>query len=97
MKMAKASKDDLDRVQKFFELIEEVVEWGTYAPDSETETKQVDDEQLVDLIRKQWGLVGPSWRRVVYSADILIRSCCDPDSDTLEWRPDLRTDAGGLP
>lgn len=29
------------------------------------------------------------WRRVVWAADILIDTCCDPTEDTLQWSPYL--------
>ncbi len=31
-----------------------------------------------------------SWRRVVWGFSILVDNCCDPDSDVLEWSPELR-------
>lgn len=92
MKMAKASKEDLDQVRQFFDMLEEVIEYGTFTkPDDDSE--DISDEQFVSLIRKAWNTrgegVGTAWRRVVYGCDILIDNCCDPAADTLEWRPDI--------
>lgn len=97
IKMAKADKDDLRRVREFFEMIEEVCEYGTYTKPNdeiEDESVSVDAAILEDLIAKMWGHHGPgvasSWRRVVFGCEILIDNCCDPAADTLEWRPDIR-------
>ncbi|NQT37713.1 MAG: hypothetical protein HQ581_09505 [Planctomycetes bacterium] len=98
MKMTKATEDDIKRVNLFFLMLEEVIEEETYTPpndDGDGVTEPVDDERLAQLVRQFWGRtgpgVGPSWRRVVRGADMLIRNCCDPDARTLEWRPDLRS------
>lgn len=97
VKMAKASKEDMDRVRRFMEMIEEVMEHGTYTEpddDDEEESEPVGTERLFELIEDAWNPtgqgVGTSWRRVVYGCEILIDNACDPDADTLEWRPDLK-------
>jgi len=97
MKMAKADKEDIDGVTDFFLMLEEVIEYGTFTrpnPDEEEISEDVDDKRIVELIRAAWGErgpgVGPSWRRVVMGCAVLIDNCCDPDADTLEWRPDVR-------
>lgn len=97
MKMAKADKEDIDRVTAFFLMLEEAIEYGTFTrpnPDEEEVSEDVDAERIVELIRGAWGErgpgVGPSWRRVVMGCAVLIDNCCDPDADTLEWRPDVR-------
>ena len=93
VKIAKASKDDIDRVIEFFTMLEETIEYGTHTPDPEGESVRIDDAKIVELIRNAWGTfgpgVGPSWRRVVYACAVLIDNACDPDADTLEWRPDI--------
>ena len=94
MKMAKASKDDIDQIAKFFHMLEEAIEQGTYTPSDEAEPEPVDAERLMELICRAWAHHGPdvgtSWRRVVWGCDTLISNCCDPDSDVLEWRKDVR-------
>ncbi len=94
MKMAKASADDLRRVREFFEMLEEVIERRTYTTDEDTgEPQIIDDERLLALIRQMWSERGlgvvSSWFRVVYGCQVLIDNCCDPDADTLEFRPDI--------
>lgn len=94
MKMAKASRDDIERLTTFFLMLEEALEYGTYTPpNQETEFERIDDERILELIREAWGQygpgVGPSWRRVVMGCGILIDNCCDPEADTLEWRKDV--------
>ncbi len=94
VKMAKASPDDLKRVREFFQVIEEVIEWGTFFNQYTEHSMEVSDEELVEKIREMWNERGPgvgsSWRRVVTGCEVLINNCCDPDSDVLEWKPELK-------
>ena len=98
MKMAKASKDDIDRCRKLFQFIEEYMDHGTFTPENdETEEESVEltEDEFVRMLKGFWGGrfkpagVDCSWRRVVLGCDILIDNVCDPDSDTLEWKPEL--------
>jgi len=101
MRMAKASKDDIDRLRKFFQMIEEVMDYGTLThpptgPDGEGAEEEVDDIRLCELIREHWGHRGPgvgagSWFRVVFGVDVLIDNCCDPDLDYLEFKPEIKS------
>ena len=100
MKMAKASKDDLLRVRQFMELCDEWFEHGTHTPENdETEEESIEltEEEFVEKLREMWGRrfqqsvsgVGSSWFRVIWGCDVLIDCVCDPDADTLEWKPEL--------
>ncbi|MBL8815993.1 MAG: hypothetical protein JNL58_08170 [Planctomyces sp.] len=97
MKMAKASKDDIEKTIKFFQFIEEFMEYGTHTPenhDAEEESIDLTDEDFVERLRAFWGGrfqpagVDASWRRVVFGCDVLIDNVCDPNADTLEWKPE---------
>lgn len=97
LKMAKASKQDIERCIKFFQFIEEFFEHGTHTPendDEEEESIDLSDEDFVKRARALWGGPGEpagvdsSWRRVVHGCDTLIDNVCDPDADCLELRPD---------
>lgn len=97
VKMAKASKDDIQHVIKFFRFIEEFMEYGTHTVENEeAEEDSIDltDEQFVAMLRKMWGGrfqpvgVDCMWSRVVFGCDILIDNCCDPEADCLELRQD---------
>jgi hypothetical protein len=94
LKMAKASPEDLRIVRDFFQMLEEVIEYGTFTAGEDAESERVDDERLSEMIRDRGNDRGPgvgsAWRRVVYGADILIKNCCDPELDHLEWRKDVR-------
>lgn len=95
MKLAKASEADLNQVREFFQMIEEIIEYGTYTPDDPDLSEEVvDAERFMELVRKRWNEYGPgvgsSWRRVVFGCETLIANCCDPDADVLEWRPEIR-------
>jgi len=98
MRMAKASKEDIEKCIQFFNFIEEFMEHGTFTPfneEFEEESIELDDNQFVERLRKMWG--GPfrrpgvdcSWRRVVNGCDILIDNVCDPNASTLEWKPEI--------
>ncbi len=98
VKMAKASKDDIDRCRKFFQFVEEFMEYGTHTPENdEVEEDSIDltDEMFVEKLREMWGGrmvrrpgVDTSWNRVVWGCDILIDNVCDPNSDVLDWKPE---------
>ena len=95
VKQAKASEGDIDSVLSFFRMVEEFVEYGTHAVDldGDGESKEIDDEEFVELVREAWNERGPgvgsSWTRVVLGCSTLIDNCCDPAASTLEWRPDI--------
>lgn len=98
VKMAKASPDDIQKVREFFQFLEEYFEYGTHTPESEEfEEESVDltPEQFVELLGRKWGGrfkpagVDAAWSRVVFGCEILIQNVCDPDADTLEWKPSI--------
>lgn len=97
VKMAKASKEDIQKTIAFFRFIEEFMEYGTHTPENdEVEEESIDlsDEDFVERLRAMWGCrfkpagVDCSWSRVVFGCDILIDNVCDPNADTLEWKPE---------
>lgn len=97
LKMAKASKDDIQKTIEFFRFIEEFMEYGTHTPENEdVEEDSIDltDEKFVEMLRKMWGGrfkpvgVDCMWSRVVFGCDMLINNCCDPESDCIELRKD---------
>lgn len=95
VKMAKPTEEDFSRVREFLDMIEEVMEYGTYTPpndDGEEISEIIGSERLLELIEAAWGGpgqigVGVSWRRVVWGGKVAIDNCCDPDADVLEWLP----------
>jgi len=96
MKMARATGDDFERVMRFFQMLEEVVEYGTYTPpDDENEevSEDVDDARLSELIHEAWNTTGPgvgsAWRRVVFGGQLAIDQLTDPNCRHLEIRPDI--------
>ena len=105
VKMAKATKDDIERCRKFFQFVEEFFEYGTHTPESdefEEESIDLTDEDFVGRLREMWGGrfrpagVDCSWSRVVYGCDILIDNVCDPNADTLEWKPEYDEKLGAV-
>lgn len=98
VKMAKASKDDIERCRKFFQFVEEFMEYGTHTPENdevEEDSLDLTDEMFVEKLREMWGGrmvrrlgVDTCWTRVVVGCDMLIDNCCDPEADCLELRQD---------
>ncbi|TWU15051.1 hypothetical protein [Allorhodopirellula heiligendammensis] len=98
MKMARASKDDLDRMIAFMQFIEEFMDYGTHTPQNdeyEEESIELTDEGFAERLRELWGRrfghhgVDIAWSRVVFGCGVLIDNVCDPNADTLEWKPEL--------
>lgn len=89
LKMAKASKEDFERINGFFLGLEEMLENRRHAETGEW----VEDEEIMEWIRDKWGMrragVGTSWRRVVHGGEMVMDNACDPNCDVLEWRPDI--------
>lgn len=99
MKMAKASKDDIQRCILFFQFVEEYFEEGTHTPSDTDEPERLTESDFVDRLREMWGGrwkppgVDCAWGRVVFGCNILIDNVCDPAKDVLELRPDLASAA----
>lgn len=74
MKMAKADKAEWERVMKFVQELEEEIKYP-----------EKTDEELGKWVRN-----APCMFRVVFGYQVLVDNCADPDSDTLEWRPELK-------
>ena len=88
-----------DKTCKFFNMIEEFIEYGTHTPendDYEEESIELDDAKFVELVRSMYGGrfkpdgVDVAWRRVVFGCDILIDNCCNPDEGHLAFKPEIR-------
>ena len=99
VRMAKATQDDVDLVVKFFQLIEEYMEYGTYTPPAdefEEESMELTDDVFVHYLRAMWGgghenkrSVDSAWSRVVNGYAVLVDNVCDPNSDVLEYKPEI--------
>lgn len=93
MKIAKASDDDIRRVREFFQMLEEIEQYGTYTPSADAAEIQVGDETFRKLIVDQWGVregVRTSWSRVLFGFEVLLDNCCDPNLDYLDWKPEFK-------
>jgi hypothetical protein len=95
MKMAKASKDDIEKMVHFMQFIEEFMEYGTYTADEESESLEIDLEAFHEKLRVHWGGrfrhhgVDCAWGRVVFGCQVLIDNLCDPAADVLEVKPEI--------
>lgn len=73
MKMAKASKEEWEKVMKFAtELTDEI------------DCPSMSNEELGRWVRKS-----PPLFRIVFGYEVLVNNCCDPKLDTLEWKPEI--------
>lgn len=71
--MAKADHAEWQRVMDFVNELEQQVK------DAQS------DEKLGEWVRKNHVWCG----RVVYGFRVLVDNACDPDKDTLEWKPEI--------
>lgn len=100
VKMAKASKDDVDRLIKFFEWLETVCDEGvdnSKPYDEESDSyPEIEDDEAMEAIKAEFSrwtrrpTVAGSWRRVVWGFATLCDNVCDPSSDVLEWKPEIK-------
>ncbi len=101
VKMAKASADDVQRVINFFEWLETFCDEGvdnSKPYDEENDCfPELEDEAAMDAIKAEFSrwtrrpTVAASWRRVVWGFSILCDNVCDPSSDVLEWKPEIKS------
>lgn len=98
VRMAKASKEDIQKVIEFFQFIEEYFEYGTHTPENdevEEESIELSESDFVERLSKLWGGrfkpvgVDCMWSRVVFGCDNLIDNVCDPNLDYLEFKPEI--------
>jgi len=58
------------------------------AAEKRCEPSEIDDRLvLYDAITAMYQRCDLHWNRVLWSADILIYNCCDPDKKYLDWHP----------
>lgn len=86
MRMAKASKADINALRKFLLMLEQLCE------ETDESFQDYDNQAIVSRVRQAFGNVNVStgWRRVVEGADILIDTVCDPEKDYLDYKPELK-------
>jgi DNA polymerase-3 subunit epsilon len=101
MRMAKASKADINEITRFFNLWEYLVEseWCIDALGDDDEDKkhltEFSENGIVDpelFFQKWYRLIDFRWRRVVLGCDLLIDNCCDPEKDYLAIKEDFAND-----
>lgn len=98
MKVTKLPKEDLIRLDKFMEMLYEVLNDGTYTEGEESEPELVSPERFMELAKEHW--FGSDWFRsnqlmglyniLSIGYRTLIDNACDPDVNYIEWRPDVK-------
>lgn len=93
MNMAKASQEEIDRaieLTHYLQATADVRNYETpYFPDTD---EPFDDEDPKDL-RKFYDEVRrlcPGLMRVTFGFQVLVDNACDPNEDTLTWKPGIR-------
>lgn len=71
--MAKAPQDEWEKVMRFVNELEDEIKY-----------RQMTDAELGAWVRK-----APPLSRTVFGYSVLIDNCCDPDADTLQWKPEI--------
>lgn len=56
-----------------------------FANDLEDQVKELDDAKLGRWVREHYVWLG----RTLYGYRVLVDNCADPNSDTLEWKPEI--------
>ena len=101
MQMARASKEEAERLIEFLQFIEEFMAYGTPTPksgDEEADPIDIDDEEFLLKLRAMWGgpferdrgKVDACWMRVVFGYLVLHDNVCNQESDILELRSDWK-------
>jgi hypothetical protein len=75
MKMAKASKEEWERVMRFSNELE-----------ANIENLNMSDKQLGAWVRTN----APCMRRVVFGYQVLVDNCADPNQDVLDFKPEIK-------
>jgi hypothetical protein len=91
MKMAKASKEEIDDANELSNRIDSLLDYSVYGDDPEEPVEHDDDkidQRVGALVRKYYERHGGLFR-IVFGYAVLVDSVCDPDADTLEWKKDL--------
>ena len=78
MKVGKADRKEWEEVMKFMQGLEQK------CPDWE-----VDDKDLGVWVREQFENIEGGMFRVVFGYQVLVDNACDPDSDVLEFKPEI--------
>ncbi len=75
MKIAKADPEEIAAVNQFMRELEDEIKYP-----------EKSDEEL-----REWIKNAPCLFRVVFGYQVLLDNCCDPDADTLEWKPEIKS------
>jgi hypothetical protein len=90
MKQAKPSADECRKFLEFMQGLESIIENGE-CPDPDSEPFDIRDaNELVGWLYHQWHSIGPIWQRVFFAGQTAMENACDPNADTLEWKPELK-------
>lgn len=82
MKMAKATKEDIAMMQRFFDTLENHIDNG-----DDTASDQALARYVRTAIR---GHLASARNRVILGCDLLIDTVCDPDKTYLDYSPSLK-------
>lgn len=78
MTMAKASKEEWEAVMRFARELDE----------------EIKHPEKTDTELREWIEKAPSLFRVVFGYQVIVDNACDPDSDTLAFKPEIAAAMG---
>jgi len=103
MRMAKASKEDVRRLNVFLRFMDEI---GNNEPKTVIEDWGEDDEDFGPIIKHclndkdefEYDYFMDYYRthishihmRILMGFEVLVDNCCDPDKDYLDWKPEIK-------
>jgi hypothetical protein len=87
MKQAKPSPDECRKFLEFMQGLELIMD-GDF-PDGE-EFDVHNDAMVVGWLHAKWKAIYPVWERVFFAGQTAMENACDPNADTLEWKPELK-------
>jgi len=80
LKLPKASPEEVQRLQGFLEDLARMSA-GRKGVD--------DDREIAQYVAARLQKIDFGWRKIFCGYSVLVQNTCDPDSDSLEWNPEL--------
>ncbi len=93
MKMAKPKAGEMDRVFRFLQGVEAILERDQIpigSGDDYDERDLEDAEDAMKWLSKAWPTVAHSWQRVLIAGEVAIDNACDPNESALEFKPEIK-------
>ena len=90
--MAKASQEEIDRAIELTHFLQSICDVRNFETPRWPKTDEWFDPESTDDLKRFYNEVQrlcPGLMRVTYGFQVLVDNACDPDADTLEWKPGI--------